>query len=298
VFRSTWAQFVDGRHVPRPAKVKVAALGLSRDAAERLCGTSVVEVAERMERQGKPERLDLGGRRVALAGATETAAVALDNVVGWIAGADPELADEVVVVGAHYDHLGVDARGRIAFGADDNASGTAVLIELAEALVAAGPRRSVALCAFAAEEDGLLGSYALLDRPPVAVERLVAMINMDMVGRGDAREVAVVGLRQNPDFERLLKRAQKEVASGVRKIVTKGGEELFKRTDHYPFHERGVPSVFFFEGLPISRNKDYHTWRDTIDQLDFDKIENTARLVFATTWLLANDDKRPAPPRD
>jgi hypothetical protein len=296
-FRHTWAEFVGGEHVPRP-KLGLVALELSRDAAERLCGSPILALAARGERQAKPERLDLGGRRVALAGATEHAGVPIDNVVGWIAGSDAELAGEVVVVGAHYDHLGVDARGRIAFGADDNASGTAVLIELAQALVLAGPRRSVALCAFAAEEDGLHGSSALLERPPVPVERLVAMINMDMLGRGDAREVAVVGVRQNPDLERLLRRAQKEVASGVRKIVTKGGEELFERSDHYPFHERGVPALFFFEGLPISRNKDYHTWRDTIDQLDLDKIENTARLVFATTWLLANDDKRPPRPRD
>jgi len=222
----------------------------------------------------------------------------IDNVVGWIEGSDPDLRDEVVVVGAHYDHLGVDSRGRVGFGADDNASGTAVLIEVAEALAASAPRRSVALCAFASEEDGLHGSKAFCADPPVSASALVAMINLDMVGRGAPREVAIIGVKRNPDFERVLKRARKASETGVRKLVLRKGEELFTRSDHYPFHQRGVPAVFFFEGLPISRNKDYHTWRDTIDRLDFEKIHNTARLVFNTAWILSNDDKRLPAPRN
>jgi Zn-dependent M28 family amino/carboxypeptidase len=74
------------------------------------------------------------------------------------------------------------------------------------------------------------------------------------------------------------------------------GEDLFARSDHFSFHQIGVPVLFFFEGLPISKNPDYHTWRDTLDKLDVEKIHNTARLAYNTLWLLANDDSRPPAP--
>src|SRR5690606_10201671 len=111
---------------------------------------------------------------------------------------------------------------------------------------------------------------------------------LDMIGRGDAREVAVLGTRQNPDLERVLARAEQLARTGVREVVTSGGLDLWSRSDHFSFHKIGVPVLFFFEGLPISRNPDYHTWRDTIERLDLAKIENTARLVYNTAWLLAN----------
>jgi Zn-dependent M28 family amino/carboxypeptidase len=76
------------------------------------------------------------------------------------------------------------------------------------------------------------------------------------------------------------------------------GQELWERSDHHSFHQIGVPVLFFFEGLPITRNADYHTWRDTVDQLDFDKMARTTRLVFNTAWLLASDPERPPAPRE
>ena len=106
----------------------------------------------------------------------------------------------------------------------------------------------------------------------------------------------MLGVVQNPGFEKLLERAKKLHQSGVAKIVMRQGEELFARSDHFPFHQIGIPAVFFFEGLPIDKNPDYHTWRDSADKLDFDKMLRTTRLVFATTWLLANDDERPPRP--
>ena len=142
----------------------------------------------------------------------------------------------------------------------------------------------------------LLGSKALVASPPVPVESMVAMINLDMVGRGDAKEVAVLGIKQNPTFERLLNRAKKKQQTGVTKIVVRQGEELFQRSDHFSFHQKGVPALFFFEGLPISRNKDYHTWRDTLEHVDLDKITRTTRLAYNTAWLLTNEDEKPPPP--
>jgi Zn-dependent M28 family amino/carboxypeptidase len=227
---------------------------------------------------------------------TEQRSVPIDNIVGILKGRDETLAAEYVVIGAHYDHVGVDTRGRVGCGADDNASGVAAMLEIVSALAQAGPRRSILACAFAAEEDGLIGSKALCDKLPVPRDKLVAMINLDMVGRGEAGEVAVLGLIENPKLEDVLERAKKLAPTKIKNIVMRQGQDLFARSDHYSFHQIGVPVLFFFEGLPIDKNKDYHTWRDTIDLVDVDKIGRTARLVFNTAWLLADDDERPPKP--
>jgi len=124
----------------------------------------------------------------------------------------------------------------------------------------------------------------------------VAMLNLDMVGRGEADEVAVLGLIENPKLEVVLDRAKSLQPTRIKSIVKRQGQDLFARSDHYSFHQIGVPVLFFFEGLPIDKNKDYHTWRDTIDLVDTDKVARTARLVFNTAWLLADDDERPPKP--
>lgn len=294
-FRSTWADWVGEPRDEHP-RTRVPVLEVSRACAQALCGSDVLELAQKIERGMKPQRLKLDGVTVRLASKTKETSAAIQNVVGVVRGTD--LADEYVVVGAHYDHVGVDSRGRIGLGADDNASGTSAMLELAEALAIAGPRRSVICCAFAGEEDGLLGSKAFCQKLPVERARVVAMINMDMIGRGDASEVAVLGIQQNPTLEKLLQRARSARTSGVTKVVVRQGEELFARSDHYSFHQIGVPALFFFEGLPIERNKDYHTWRDTPDLVDRDKLLSTARFVFNTTWLLSTDDERPPAPRE
>ena len=118
-----------------------------------------------------------------------------------------------------------------------------------------------------------------------------------MIGRGDTDEVAVLGVRQNRGFEDLLNRAKRLKSTRVKRIVTGQGEELFQRSDHYSFHQIRVPVMFFFEGLPISRNADYHTWRDTIDKLDIEKMMRTSRLAYNAVWLLATDEERPPAPR-
>jgi Zn-dependent M28 family amino/carboxypeptidase len=135
-------------------------------------------------------------------------------------------------------------------------------------------------------------------RPARPKEKLVAMVNMDMIGRGDAGELAVLGIVQNPGLEKVVARARKLRPCGVREVVLREGEELFERSDHFSFHKIGVPALFFFEGLPIDKNKDYHTWRDTVDKLDTKKMLNTTRFVYNATWILTDDDERPPPPRD
>jgi hypothetical protein len=300
-FRHTWATWVGHDMTPVPngiPKELPPALEVSEACASALLGEDVPALAARIDKLCQPQPRRPKGRSVRLSSKSESGSVEIDNVVALLEGSDERLKGEYVVLGAHYDHIGVDDRGRIGFGADDNASGTAALLEVAQALALAKPRRSILACAFAAEEDGLLGSKALCDNTPVPRDAIVTMINMDMVGRGAAAEVAVLGIHQNPDFERTLERARKLSKTGVKNVVVRQGEELFQRSDHFSFHQIGVPVLFFFEGLPIEKNADYHTWRDTIDKLDFDKIENTTRLVFNTAWLIADDDERPPRPRE
>lgn len=287
-----------GEAPPRAPRGRPPVLEITYDAATRLLGRDARALAEQIDRSVRPVAVPLRGVEVRMAGQTRLAEVRVDNVVGILSGSDPELKDEYVVLGAHYDHIGVDLQGRIGPGADDNGSGVAGLLEVAAALAEARPRRSILVAAFGAEEAGLLGSAALTRRLPVERGRLVAMINLDMIGRGDAREVAVLGTERNRHLERVVQQAQELSRTGLREVVTGRGQELWTRSDHYSFHKIGVPSLFFFEGLPISRNPDYHTWRDTLEKLDPAKIENTTRMVFNTAWLLANDEVRPPPSRE
>jgi len=297
-FRSTWASWPQAPAGAPPKEPDFPALEITAAVAAELVGADVLAIAGKVDSSGKePKRIDTGRTVTVASGSFRDHEALADNVVGILRGTDQALSEEYVVIGAHYDHIGVDWRGRVGPGADDNASGTAALLEVVQALAAAGPRRSILACSFAAEEDGLLGSAALCDNLPVPRESLVAMVNMDMVGRGDAATVAVLGLDENPSFDALLDRAVKLQPTNVKHVTRHDGQELFERSDHYSFHKLGVPVLFFFEGLPIEDNKDYHTWRDTLDLVDTDKCARTARLVFNTTWLLANDEERPPAPK-
>jgi len=297
-YRHTWAVWADGRGYPqRERKPALPVLEITEAAASKLLGEDVVALAQSMDRRGKPEHKEREGSRAFLRTRFEERPVQMDNVVAMVPGTDETLASEIVVLGAHYDHIGVDPWGRIGCGADDNGSGTAALLELAEAFAAARPRRSVLFAFFAAEEDGLIGSDRFCVEPPIAKERMVAMLNMDMLGIGEEDEVAVIGTHVNPGFENILKRAARLKPTKVKTIETNQGRDLWERSDHYSFHKIGVPVLFFTEGYSETDNKDYHTYRDTIDTLDFEKIERSTRLVFNTAWLCANDDERPAKPR-
>jgi len=156
----------------------------------------------------------------------------------------------------------------------------------------------VILAHFTGEEDGLIGARELAKRLPVEQKQIICMINLDMIGFGDENEVAVLGVKRNPKMQKVLDRAKRLDKTGVKSVVTGKGEELWQRSDHYEFHQIGLPVLFFFEGLPISNDKNYHTYRDTVDAVNLEKITNTARLVYNSVWILANDDERPPEPRD
>lgn len=226
------------------------------------------------------------------------------NVLGLLEGSDPKLKDEYVIVSAHYDHLGV-VGGRTQFGADDNASGVAALLEIAHAFVAGGvrPRRSILFVSFDSEEAGLLGSFYYARHPALPIERAAAVLNMDMVGRNEdtptwkfspeqtARSVNLVGTLYSPALRKIAE--QQNHATGLLldfKTDSEDKEEWFARSDQYVFATERVPVILFNTG----EHPDYHTENDTWNLLNYPKLEKIARLVFLTAADVANRDTRPA----
>lgn len=308
VFRHTWGswQGTAMSNWTRPrARSKIPAVEISEELASRLLDQDVVALAAKIDKTGKSRRIELENVTVSMSSSSSRneGVLSVDNVFGVLRGTDETLREEYVILGAHYDHVGIDHWDRIGYGADDNGSGTAANLELVQALAKNPPRRSIVFCFFGAEEDGMIGSDSFAaelpflgteDRSP---RKVVAMLNMDMLGRGNDKECVVLGTRENPALGKLLKKANKLARTGVKKVTTGKAAELWERSDHFSFHKHEIPVLFFFESASINDNADYHTFRDTIEGLSLRKIANSARLVYATAWLLANDDDRPPAPR-
>jgi len=218
------------------------------------------------------------------------------NVGGLLLGTD--LKQEVVVVSAHYDHLGRSG-SRIFHGADDNASGTATVLSVAavfDSLVQQGirPRRSILFLLFSGEEGGLLGSKHFVNNSPISLQQIVCDLNIDMVGRLDYEH------RKKPDYcylitnkegSELLKVAETANQQSVKLAINQGGydtkndpKQYFLRSDHYNFAKFGIPTLFFTNG----EHPDYHQPSDTADKIEFDILKKRATLVFQTAWLSAN----------
>ncbi len=207
---------------------------------------------------------------------------AVRNIVGMVEGKTP---DEYVVVGAHYDHIGRGEYGsrfagedNIHNGADDNASGTATLIEVAEAIAnGEQPERSVIFIGFTAEEIGLVGSREFVTEPPIEQEKIVAMLNLDMVGRIRDEKVFVGGAQTADAFGSLVSGATTS-ADLVEETMPLGGN-----SDHAPFISAGIPAVFLFSGL----HDEYHGPDDDVELINFDGMTRLARAATDITYGMA-----------
>ncbi|MCI0485329.1 MAG: M20/M25/M40 family metallo-hydrolase [Blastocatellia bacterium] len=224
------------------------------------------------------------------------------NVAGLLEGADPRLKDEYIVLGAHYDHLEKGSDGSVYNGADDNASGTAAVLEMARAFtVGPRPKRSVMVIFYTAEEIGLRGSKFFTDYEPLLpLENAVANFNLDMVGRSGADPadkdltgkdaVFLLGAaRRSTELYNISEETNAETVRLRLDHSYKGQRGLmFFRSDHYNFDRHGVPVIWYHTGGP----PEYHKPADDIDKIDFEKMERIARLAFATGWRVANLDHR------
>ena len=222
-----------------------------------------------------------------------------ENVLGYIEGGD--LKNELIIITAHYDHLG--KHDSLVFnGADDDGSGTVATLEIAEAFMLAkkagyGPRRSVLIMPVSGEEKGLLGSKYYTENPVYPLEKTVANLNIDMIGRLDdwhdtANYVYLIGADRLSQELHDISEEVNEKHIGLNLDYTFNEEDdpnrYYYRSDHYNFAKNNIPVIFYFNGV----HEDYHKITDTIEKIDFQKIENITRLVFLTAWELANRDER------
>ena len=223
-----------------------------------------------------------------------------ENVLGFLEGTDKK--DEVVVLTAHYDHLGIK-EGQIYYGADDDGSGTAAILELAEAFAQAAkngyrPRRSILFMPVSGEEKGLLGSEYYSDHAVYPLRKTVCNLNIDMIGRLDADHekdsnyVYVIGSDMlSSDLHRANEQANLAFANiklDYRYSDPADPNQFYYRSDHYNFAKNDVPVIFYFTGV----HEDYHKPTDTIDKIMFGKMAKITRLVFATAWEAANKEEK------
>lgn len=269
------------------AKLALPTVVVSLRVAEALLGEPADAVRERLVAKARTQSDVLENVSVRLDIAMTNRDAPVVNVLGRYRGRDPELAGDVVVIGAHLDHIGVDDRGRICHGADDNAGGVAAVLEIAEAFATAKPitKRSIVFMAFTGEEKGLLGSKAYCKDPLIPVARTYAMINLDIIARGRKNAIEATMPPGKSMIDRLLPAASR--LSGANLKIGDGGNEYFQRSDQYSFHEVGIPTVFFNEG---ATNEDYHQPTDTADKVLEDKVAGVAKVSCTLAFLLANSD--------
>ena len=218
-----------------------------------------------------------------------------NNVVGFIEGSEPKLKDEIVVVGAHYDHVGYFSpsasggteKDSIYNGADDNASGTVGMLEVARAfgLSKVKPKRSILFIAFCGEEKGLLGSRYYVDNPLFPIEKTVAMVNLDMIGRNSIDSLILIGWSYSEDMKRIAEEENREIGFKF----SYDGEKDFPRSDQANFARKGIPVIFFHSG----EHEDYHKVSDEVGKINFSKIEKVAKLCYRVVYRIANSDIRP-----
>ncbi len=219
------------------------------------------------------------------------------NVIALYRGCDPAFEKEAIVIGAHFDHVGSygektnPARlGRptkfdgIWNGADDNASGTSAVMEIAQAFALARipVKRTIVFVCFSAEEHGLYGSTHYVENPVIPLEQTSAMINLDMVGRNPRRPVIVFGLESDED--RVFQKSLEQIGQRLGSLKFRQCRGAYGGSYHWPFMKNGIPSVFFFTGY----HKDYHHIGDEVDKISCDRVRDIARTVFLLAVELAN----------
>ena len=214
--------------------------------------------------------------------------IEVENVAGFWPGDDPLLKDEVIILSAHYDHVGVDDEGRIFNGADDNASGSCGLLAVAEALRAYGPmKRSVLLLWVSGEEKGLWGSQAWTESPWLpGSAKPFCNINIDMIGRNGPEHLLITPTAEHEAFNGLSRLAL-QLAPSEGFPTLGSADEYWSRSDHRNFHVNlKIPVTFLFADV----HEDYHGDNDTPDKIEYDKMRRIVRLVVRLVEALQSPD--------
>ncbi len=297
-------------------RIRIPALQISQALAEHILAASLEPLRKQANGAGGAV-FSTSSLPVEMVTSVSRAVVADRSVVAKIEGSDTKLKEEAVIVSAHHDHNGADG-AQVFNGADDNGSGTVAVLEIAEAYVTAArqgrrPRRTVIFAVWGSEERGLLGSWAWMDHPLWPLEKTVASLNMDMIGRNEevpegggrrfaglqvqtaaqnANSVHIMGYSFNPELAEMVRQANREIDLTLRMDYDNNRSNLVRRSDQWPFLQHRVPAVFFHTGL----HPDYHTTQDRPERIEYGKMERITKLVYQTSWDLAATDKRPKVP--
>ncbi len=275
------------RVLPDPAPIPVVQLRWPEaDKLFAVAGNKLSQVQAAIDADYQPRSQALG-LTVELGTQLRDEHLEVPNVLAQIPGE----TDEIILLGAHFDHIGNEQSGHcravikgdasdpICNGADDNASGTAMLLEIARAYQAAGvkPKRTLVFAHFSGEELGLLGSHALIERSPFDQGKVVAMVNLDMVGRLGPRGLAIGGIHSSADWMPLLD----ELGNYGMRILYEGSTTT--RSDHAWWFRRQIPVLFFFTGV----HPDYHRASDELDEINVEGLGTIGQLVSDVVWELA-----------
>lgn len=224
-----------------------------------------------------------------------------ENVLAFIKGS--EFPDEILVISAHYDHLGMDKDGEIYNGADDDGSGTVAVMAIAEAFQKAveegnGPKRSILFLHVTGEEKGLLGSKYYVNFPVFPLENTIADLNIDMIGRTDAsheNEPNYIYLIGSDKLSTELHLLSEEINNKFTKLkfdytynLDSDPNRFYYRSDHYNFAKNNIPVIFYFNGT----HENYHRISDTPDKINYELLAKRTQLVFFTAWEIANRENR------
>ena len=288
---------------PKPEEVETGYFLISTSMGAEILNVNQNSLlnAVKKAKQGKYASLiKLKSQEIVFYASQDIKKVNTENVLGFIEGSDKK--DEYIILTAHYDHIGVDGN-EVNNGADDNGSGTAAIMEIAQAFAFAkeaghGPRRSILFMTVTGEEKGLLGSSYYVEHPALPLESTITNLNIDMIGRVD------VAHEENPDYVYLI--GSDKLSKGLHDLSEKVNatytnleldyayndendpNRFYYRSDHHNFAKNNIPIIFYFNGT----HADYHRPTDTIDKIEFELLEKRARLVFYTAWEIANREEK------
>ena len=295
-------------------QIQIPVLFLSAKFANRLLkssGKKLDEIQQKIDQQYRPNSFELLGVKATIETNLTQEEISVRNTLAYLPGSDPTLKDEVVIISAHFDHIG-SQNGKIFNGADDDGSGTAGLLEIAQAyaLSSEKPKRSLLFAAWNAEESGLLGSRYYVQFPIFPLSKTAAVFQMDMIGRNEeipdpknprffglekqtaaenTNSVNVLGYTRSNDLRNLVTSSNEHIGLELKFRYDDSSANLLRRSDNWPFLLNGVPALFFHTGL----HPDYHQPTDTPEKINYPKLEKVVRLVFLSSWYAANNQKKP-----
>ena len=299
-------------------ELHIPAFRISPELAEELAqhsGYELHSLTERAETIGGIKPIEFNKIVVGVESFVErNTALQTHNVLGMIEGTDPVLKHEWIILGAHYDHEGRTEAGLFP-GADDNASGISGILEIAEAYMLAGqqghhPKRSIIFAGWNAEERGLLGSWAYTKQPIVPLDKTIAVINLDMIGRNEEippnggrrfgwlepqtansnrNAVNLLGYSYSTDLREAAEQSNEAIGLVLRFRYDHNQTNLLRRSDHWPFLFNNIPALFIHTGL----HPDYHTQEDRPEKLNYNKMVKVVQLAYQLSWNLTHEKTRP-----